>query len=145
MKNVYIIGCGGVGAWLAHALTKTLDPEKFKLVLMDGDTIEDKNIDRQLFNTDQIGMPKNSLGQPLVDTHRTQRGLPSAGREKRRIGPAIAVDPAEQNDHVGRLRLGEYPKDIPSHRTAARPARVWHQPGHRVREGGAIRAGGVRR
>lgn len=50
-KRVVIIGCGGIGTWLAHALSKSLHaqaPESI-LVLVDGDTFEEKNVDRQLF------------------------------------------------------------------------------------------------
>lgn len=53
----YIIGCGGVGSWLAEALVRLI-PNKDRLVLVDGDTIERKNLDRQMFSEDQIGSNK---------------------------------------------------------------------------------------
>lgn len=51
-----IIGCGGVGTWLLPSL-KLLVPGE-KIVLVDGDTIEKKNLDRQLFDQTAIGKNK---------------------------------------------------------------------------------------
>lgn len=53
MKN-YVIGCGGVGSWLVPKLAR-LEKE---LVLVDGDTLEEKNLDRQLFDFSYIGWNK---------------------------------------------------------------------------------------
>jgi molybdopterin/thiamine biosynthesis adenylyltransferase len=52
----YIIGCGGVGSWLVPKLAK-LVPTK-DIILMDGDVLEEKNLDRQLFDPHCIGMNK---------------------------------------------------------------------------------------
>lgn len=50
----YVIGCGGVGSWLIPKLAKlTRD-----IVLVDGDKLEKKNLDRQLFDEGHIGMNK---------------------------------------------------------------------------------------
>jgi ThiF family len=60
--SVYIIGCGGVGSWLVPALTKLIDIEN--LWLIDGDRLESKNLDRQLFNNTDIGKYKaEALGR----------------------------------------------------------------------------------
>lgn len=53
MKH-YVIGAGGVGSWLVPKLIRL---EK-NLILIDGDTLEEKNLDRQLFDRDQIGRNK---------------------------------------------------------------------------------------
>lgn len=59
-KNIVIVGCGGVGSWLAHLLVRLLpklDPAPI-LVLQDGDNLEEKNLDRQLFTPDMVGQNK---------------------------------------------------------------------------------------
>jgi len=52
----YIIGVGGVGSWLAHTMVRLVGPDEVTLV--DGDNLEQKNLDRQLFSEDQIGKNK---------------------------------------------------------------------------------------
>ena len=54
--SIYIIGAGGVGSWLAHAMCKLADPHDITIV--DGDTLEKKNLDRQLFTEGDIGRNK---------------------------------------------------------------------------------------
>lgn len=49
-----IIGCGGIGGWVVRALAKMNEP----VVLVDGDTVEESNLDRQLFTEAHIGMNK---------------------------------------------------------------------------------------
>jgi len=66
--NVYLIGCGGVGAWIAQALGKTLGAED-TLVLVDRDVLEKRNLDRQIFDSSQIGSPKcNALADAIEPT-----------------------------------------------------------------------------
>jgi len=55
--TTYVIGCGGIGAWQAQALGRLL-PEGSRLVLIDKDKIEKKNLDRQLFVKRDIGKNK---------------------------------------------------------------------------------------
>lgn len=55
--NLYVIGCGGVGSWLVPALCKLHDPEH--VILVDGDKLEEKNLDRQLFHPNEIGEYKS--------------------------------------------------------------------------------------
>ena len=57
MKQIHIIGAGGVGSWLAPALCLLIKNPK-KVTLIDGDTLERKNLNRQLFTKDQIGQNK---------------------------------------------------------------------------------------
>ncbi len=54
--NCYIIGCWGVGSAIvpSFCLLKSADD----LTLIDGDTIERKNLNRQMFDAVQIGMNK---------------------------------------------------------------------------------------
>jgi len=55
--RVVLIGCGGIGAWLGQALAKHASRDD-QLTLVDKDTIEERNLDRQLFTKDDIGSPK---------------------------------------------------------------------------------------
>lgn len=56
MNTFYIIGCGGVGSWLCASLQKLIGGKS--IVLIDGDKFEEKNLDRQLFNSGHIGTNK---------------------------------------------------------------------------------------
>lgn len=49
----YIIGCGGVGSWLLPALCRMVPLDS--IFLIDGDKLERKNLDRQLFDERSIG------------------------------------------------------------------------------------------
>ena len=53
----YVIGCGGTGSWLARGLAKLVEP--FLIRLVDGDTVEEKNLDRQLFSSGDVGKFKS--------------------------------------------------------------------------------------
>jgi molybdopterin/thiamine biosynthesis adenylyltransferase len=50
-----IVGAGGVTSYMLPALKNSFDLE---LVLIDGDTLEKKNLDRQLFRTNHVGLNK---------------------------------------------------------------------------------------
>lgn len=50
----YIIGAGGGGSWTVAKLAKVTKD----ICLVDGDTLEEKNLDRQLFDADQVGVNK---------------------------------------------------------------------------------------
>ena len=64
---IAIIGCGGVGSWLAHVMKRTAPSEDFLLV--DGDTLESRNLDRQFFGLEDIGKKKaTALGRKLEMT-----------------------------------------------------------------------------
>lgn len=56
--RIYIIGAGGVGSWLTPAMCMLVKPEDITVV--DGDTLEKKNLSRQLFGVELIGMNKSS-------------------------------------------------------------------------------------
>jgi hypothetical protein len=53
---IFIIGVGGVGSWLAPAMC--LLAGKNNVTLVDGDKLERKNLNRQLFTDQEIGMNK---------------------------------------------------------------------------------------
>jgi tRNA A37 threonylcarbamoyladenosine dehydratase len=52
----YIIGCGGVGSAIVPSFCLLKSPGD--LTLIDGDTIERKNLNRQMFDAGQIGLNK---------------------------------------------------------------------------------------
>jgi molybdopterin/thiamine biosynthesis adenylyltransferase len=64
---VYVIGAGGVGSWLIPALAKLVG--KSNVTAVDGDILEQKNLDRQLFSPDFIGINKARALAILYETH----------------------------------------------------------------------------
>ncbi len=52
----YIIGCGGVGSAIVPSFCLLKSPAE--VTLIDGDTIERKNLNRQMFTAEQIGWNK---------------------------------------------------------------------------------------
>ncbi len=62
-NQIIIVGCGGVGSYLIPALLRTVrnhaDPAQSpSVVLVDGDTLEARNMERQLFTDEDIGENK---------------------------------------------------------------------------------------
>lgn len=66
--DIIIVGCGGAGAWMAQALARMPDiRDKHRLVLVDGDKLEPRNLDRQLFGPSDVGgMKATALRRHLV-------------------------------------------------------------------------------
>jgi len=54
---VVVIGCGGIGGWLLSALDRTL-PNTTQVIIYDKDKLEERNLDRQLFSSHDIGRYK---------------------------------------------------------------------------------------
>jgi molybdopterin/thiamine biosynthesis adenylyltransferase len=52
----YLIGCGGVGSAIVPSFCLLKSPAE--ITLIDGDTIETKNLNRQMFGADQVGQNK---------------------------------------------------------------------------------------
>lgn len=67
-----IIGAGGVTSYLLPALNKSFD---LSVCLIDGDKLEKKNLDRQLFRTNDIGEYKASA-LLRANTIRKAKGVP---------------------------------------------------------------------
>lgn len=64
MKHPLIIGAGGVTSYLLPVLLKTFKPEN--LTIVDKDELEERNLDRQMFDEEQIGMNKATA---LIEKH----------------------------------------------------------------------------
>jgi molybdopterin/thiamine biosynthesis adenylyltransferase len=67
MKNIYIIGAGGVGSWLVPSLVRLTSAAQ--ITVIDMDTLEEKNLDRQLFKPADIGKSKAEALAELYHTH----------------------------------------------------------------------------
>lgn len=71
--NITIIGAGGTASHLIPPLLKMLEPEDM-VHIWDGDSVEDKNLKRQMFEPSEVGMPKASawetrLGPFRINAH----------------------------------------------------------------------------
>lgn len=53
-----LVGCGGIGGNIAAQLPKLLQHSPHKLMLVDGDAIEESNTDRQPYQSQHVGMNK---------------------------------------------------------------------------------------
>lgn len=66
-NDINIIGAGGVGSWVIPALARLT--KHAVLHVWDGDTLEQKNLDRQLFKEDHIGENKaRAIGMLYPDS-----------------------------------------------------------------------------
>lgn len=64
-NTIHIVGCGGAGVWLSLILSRSMHLyPNTQIILQDGDTIEKRNLDRQLFSEEDIGKNK---AQALAD------------------------------------------------------------------------------
>jgi len=68
MQKLHVIGCGGGGGWVIQALSRMADPEKHSIVLWDGDLVEEKNLDRQLFDASTVGHYKSDVWATKLET-----------------------------------------------------------------------------
>ena len=65
MNTLNLVGCGGVGLKIARELSFS-PPVQFETVrLWDSDTVEDRNLERQLFTPGQVGMSKSEATSDL--------------------------------------------------------------------------------
>lgn len=73
MKHPLIIGAGGVASYLLPVLIKTFRPEK--LTIIDKDVLEERNLDRQMFDADDVGEYKaNALCSTYSALHHKGNG-----------------------------------------------------------------------
>lgn len=63
--HYHLIGCGGIGGWTAQALSRMLTKTD-ELHLWDGDVLEARNLDRQLFTKMFIGSNKATAVAELL-------------------------------------------------------------------------------
>lgn len=56
--EITVVGCGGTGGFVTEGLCRIL-PENVPLILIDPDIVEERNLNRQNFFREDIGMPKS--------------------------------------------------------------------------------------
>jgi molybdopterin/thiamine biosynthesis adenylyltransferase len=64
--KIYCIGAGGVASYLVPVLKRSVHPALDEIIIMDGDRLEERNLERQLFRSSQIGEYK---AQALADMY----------------------------------------------------------------------------
>jgi PRTRC genetic system ThiF family protein len=58
-ENIIIVGCGGTGAFVADGICRLLIGRQNQLILIDHDRVEDHNLKRQAFYTEDLGRFKS--------------------------------------------------------------------------------------
>lgn len=58
VRSIVVVGCGGTGGFVADGLARLL-PLLIDLVLIDMDTVEERNLNRQSFTTADVGLFKS--------------------------------------------------------------------------------------
>jgi len=58
-RQLVLIGCGGTGGFVAEGLCRLLINIPYEMVLVDPDVVEERNIARQNFYDDEVGMFKS--------------------------------------------------------------------------------------
>lgn len=107
--KVTIIGCGGVGSYLLPTLLRTIrnheKPEESPMVLLvDGDKLEDRNMERQLFDNTDIGRFKS---EALASKYKAYYPAIAASTEFFTGGETISSDTMLivcVDNHPGRMR-----------------------------------------
>lgn len=69
MDITAIIGLGGSGGWIAQLLAKS-DAKNTRYMLIDGDMVEEKNMDRQLVDLSSVGTPKVQVMERVLKNMR---------------------------------------------------------------------------
>jgi hypothetical protein len=65
--NIHVVGCGGVASYAVPVLSKLVQYRGGQLTLQDKDVLEERNLERQLFNPRSVGLGK---ARALADTLR---------------------------------------------------------------------------
>lgn len=112
-KRVIIVGCGGIGSWLAPAIGRTLEFQApgSMMILVDGDNYEEKNVERQ--NFDRIGnkahVLRHTIQEALPNTFVIARPAwvvsegdiePNEDDEEEGVGKITAKDLLNEGDYV---------------------------------------------
>jgi len=67
MKELHIIGCGGIGGWVLNCIIKSPKiTNDYTLHFWDKDIVEENNLDRQFFTKKDIGRKKSLLFSTMV-------------------------------------------------------------------------------
>ena len=91
--TLMIVGCGGVGSWLVQALKYTAARQNLRYLLLDGDLVEKRNLERQLFRIEDIGVNKAEALQKTLGARAI--ALPAyfdLSRQEDVIGVVCCVD-----------------------------------------------------
>ena len=113
MTNILIIGAGGIGGLLVDLIARAISESGFNehfgkvtLTIMDGDSVESRNLPHQRFSRNDIGRPKVVA---LIDSIGISDGIDlipicSDFSSETDISPydlvIVAVDREEPRDHV---------------------------------------------
>jgi hypothetical protein len=110
LSRILVVGCGGTGSWLMPKLAKTINDMKrkrllaadFKLMLVDGDTVESKNLIRQNF-------VESDIGQNKAEVMALRYGATMPDIELQYIDKYVSMDPKFDPAHfVGAGTLAEF-------------------------------------
>ncbi len=67
--KIYVIGAGGVASYLLPVLNRSVNRGTTDIIIMDGDRLEERNLDRQLFSSSFVGMNK---AEALADMYNVE-------------------------------------------------------------------------
>lgn len=99
-----IVGVGGAGGWIVQMKAKSpLGKDTPLLVLMDGDTVELKNLERQLFSEHDLSRPKTRAFEKLLAKAGWQEGSYLGIPEY--IHPGCDLYEFLRNEHRAPLRI----------------------------------------
>lgn len=79
-RNIFVIGCGGIGSWISLILGTSLDHNR-SLVMLDSDIIEISNLGRTLFSVFDVGRYKvEALANKISENNPNSNVIPYVGR-----------------------------------------------------------------
>ena len=87
-QSAAVVGCGGVGSWVALFLALSGVPE---LWLFDHDTIGSSNLNRVLFTADEVGKPKTEQLRELILKYRPSCTVYACGRFTQEVADGIDI------------------------------------------------------
>jgi hypothetical protein len=88
-KSVGVVGCGGVGHWIALFLALAGVQE---LVLFDYDTLSESNLNRVLHTRGQLGQPKTEMLRELIQFYRPDCRVLCFGKFTTEVATGIKLD-----------------------------------------------------